>query len=298
MELKVQEPKLPEQILFNYEELKTELTEKVEKYKTMVYTEDQIKEAKADKASLNKLKKALNDERIRREKEYMAPFNVFKKQINEIIAIIDEPVGIIDQQVKEFEEKRKRDKSIQIGSIWMSKENRPSWLKLHEISDDRWLNVSVSLKSIEEEIDEKLEKINNDLAIIQELPEFSFEAVDEYKRTRDLNKAISEGKRLAELQKRKQEAEEAKAKAEEEAKAKAAAEAKAEKEAQPEPTPEIKPEEPQQGWHQPDPEPEEKQEAGQWVAFQALLTVENAHKLKAFFDNNNIEFRRIKTWEN
>lgn len=296
MELKVQEPKLPEHILFNYEELKTELTEKVEKYKTMVYTEDQIKEAKADKASLNKLKKALNDERIRREKEYMAPFNVFKKQINEIIAIIDEPVGIIDQQVKEFEEKRKRDKSIQIGSIWMSKENCPSWLKLHEISDDRWLNVSVSLKSIEEEIDEKLEKINNDLAIIQELPEFSFEAVDEYKRTRDLNKAISEGKRLAELQKRKQEAEEAKAKAEEEAKAKAEAEAEAEK-AQPEPTPETKPEEPQHELHQPDPEPEAQQKEGQWVAFQALLTVENAHKLKAFFDNNNIEFRRIKTWE-
>lgn len=295
MELKVQEPKLPENILFNYEELKTELTEKVEKYKTMVYTDDEIKQAKADKASLNKLKKALNDERIRREKEYMAPFNVFKKQINEIIAIIDEPVGIIDQQVKEFEEKRKGEKTLEIGSIFTTKKNAPDFVRLWDLFEDRWLNVSVSLKSIEEEIDQKLEKINSDLAVLQQLPEFSFEAIDEYKRTRDLNKAISEGKRLAELQKRKQEAEEAKAKAEEEAKAKAAAEAE---KAQPEPTPEIKPEEQQQELHQPDPEPEEKQEAGQWVAFQALLTVENAHKLKAFFDNNNIEFRRIKTWEN
>ena len=297
MELKVQEPKLPENILFNYEELKKELTEKVEKYKTMVYTDDEIKQAKADKASLNKLKKALNDERIRREKEYMAPFNVFKKQINEIIAIIDEPVGIIDQQVKEFEEKRKGEKTLEIGSIFTTKKNARDFVRLRDLFEDRWLNVSVSLKSIEEEIDQKLEKINSDLAVLQQLPEFSFEAIDEYKRTRDLNKAISEGKRLAELQKRKQEAEEAKAKAEEEAKAKAAAEAE---KAQPEPTPEIKPEEPQQKLHQPDPEPEqeEKQEAGQWVAFQALLTVENAHKLKAFFDNNNIEFRRIKTWEN
>ena len=297
MELKVQEPKLPENILFNYEELKKELTEKVEKYKTMVYTDDEIKQAKADKASLNNLNKPLNDERIRREKEYMAPFNVFKKQINEIIAIIDEPVGIIDQQVKEFEEKRKGEKTLEIGSIFTTKKNAPDFVRLRDLFEDRWLNVSVSLKSIEEEIDQKLEKINSDLAVLQQLPEFSFEAIDEYKRTRDLNKAISEGKRLAELQKRKQEAEEAKAKAEEEAKAKAAAEAE---KAQPEPTPEIKPEEPQQKLHQPDPEPEqeEKQEAGQWVAFQALLTVENAHKLKAFFDNNNIEFRRIKTWEN
>ena len=51
--------------------MKQELTEKVSMYETLVYTDDQIKEAKADKAQLNKLKKALNDERIRIEKEYM-----------------------------------------------------------------------------------------------------------------------------------------------------------------------------------------------------------------------------------
>lgn len=74
MELKVNEYQLPEQILFNYEELKAELTEKVQHYETLVYTDDQIKEAKADRATLNKLKKALSDERIRREREYMQPF--------------------------------------------------------------------------------------------------------------------------------------------------------------------------------------------------------------------------------
>lgn len=71
MELKMHEYQLPEKILFNYEELKRELTEKVSHYETLVYTDDQIKEAKADKAALNKLKKALNDERIRREREYI-----------------------------------------------------------------------------------------------------------------------------------------------------------------------------------------------------------------------------------
>lgn len=67
MELKVNEVSIPEKIEFNYEQLKAELTEKVSLYETMVYTDDQIKQAKADKANLNKLKKALNDERIRRE---------------------------------------------------------------------------------------------------------------------------------------------------------------------------------------------------------------------------------------
>ena len=67
MELKVNEVQIPDAISFNYDELKQELAEKVSMYETMVYTEEQIKEAKADKASLNKLKKALNDERIKRE---------------------------------------------------------------------------------------------------------------------------------------------------------------------------------------------------------------------------------------
>ena len=93
MQLKMSDYQLPEKILFNYDELKQELLEKVSMYETLVYTDEQIKDAKADKAALNKLKKALNDERIRLEKEYMRPFNEFKGKINEIIAIIDKPAG-------------------------------------------------------------------------------------------------------------------------------------------------------------------------------------------------------------
>ena len=64
-----------------------------------MYTDDQIKNAKSDRADLNKLKKALNDERIRCEKEYMQPFNIFKAQIDGIIKIIDKPVELIVKQL-------------------------------------------------------------------------------------------------------------------------------------------------------------------------------------------------------
>ena len=110
MEFKVNEYQLPDKLTFNYEELKCELQEKVSHYETLVYTDDQIKEAKADRASLNKLKAALNDERIRREKEYMIPFNDFKAKVNEIIGIIDKPISVIDRQVKEYEDKKKAEK--------------------------------------------------------------------------------------------------------------------------------------------------------------------------------------------
>ena len=140
MELKVNEVAVPEQITFNYEELKQELTEKVSMYETLVYTDDQIKQAKADKANLNKLKKALNDERIRREREYMQPFNDFKQKINEIIGIIDKPVAVIDKQVKEYEEKQKSEKMEAIKEYWDNCDV-PEGLSFEKIFDNKWLNA-------------------------------------------------------------------------------------------------------------------------------------------------------------
>jgi len=57
MELKMDKYQLPEKISFNFEELKAELTAKVQMYETLVYTDDQIVEAKKDRANLNRLKK-------------------------------------------------------------------------------------------------------------------------------------------------------------------------------------------------------------------------------------------------
>ena len=94
-------------IEWNYEALKTELLSKLEDYKHLQYTAEQITMAKADRANLNNLKKALSDERIRRKKEFLEPFETFEKQVKELCNLIDEPVQLIDTQIKEVEEKEK-----------------------------------------------------------------------------------------------------------------------------------------------------------------------------------------------
>ena len=294
MELRVNEVTLPEQITFNYEELKAELTEKVSMYTNLVYTDEQIKEAKADKANLNKLKKALNDERIRREKEYMIPFNDFKAKINEIISIIDKPIAVIDTQVKAYEDKQKQDKLASIQEYYNSIEKPElQWLGLPAIYDEKWLNATVSMKSIHETINSRLEQIKNDLDTLADLPEFGFEATEVYKSTLDINKALNEGRRLAEIAKKKAE-HEAEMKAREEERARLAAEKEAweqaEREAQ-----KIHDEEAQFATeiiadgvpttHIPP--------AKQWVSFSALLSTEDAFALKEFFSNRNIEFKAI-----
>ena len=278
MELKVNEYQLPEQILFNYEELKAELTEKVQHYETLVYTDDQIKEAKADRATLNKLKKALSDERIRREREYMQPFNEFKSRINEIISIIDKPVAVIDKQIKEYEDTKKQEKLEEIKKLWSEME-APDGMTLDKVFNDRMLNSSFNMKHVKQCFIDAIDRFNRDMAVLVNLPEYSFEAQQEYISSLDQSKAMNEANRLSRLAKQKAEyeAEQERLRAEEEKKAvqpvvpdvDADSVSKVEKVT-------------------PDPIPTK-----QWVAFQALLSTEDALALKEFFNSRNIEFKAV-----
>lgn len=292
MELRVNEVAIPEKIDFNYEELKAELTSKVSFYETLVYTDDQIKDAKADKANLNKLKKALNDERIRREKEYMQPFNVFKAQINEIIGIIDKPIAVIDEQVKAFDEKRKAEKQKAIEELFATI-GFQNFVTLEKIQDPKWLNASVSMKSIEDQMRSKMYEIGNGVLTLSQLPEFGFEATEVFKETLDINKAISEAKRMSEIAKAKAEAE-ARRKAEEEAR-KAAEEArKAEEEPEEQRAAMVKAMTPPEEV-QPTPVQESQPEPQKMVVkFEVELTTEDATALREFFQSRNITFRAIK----
>lgn len=242
MEIEIKEYKLPAEIKFNFEELKQEVIAKCSLYESMVYTEDQIKDAKADKASLNKLKKALNDERLRLEREYMKPFESFKSQVKELCTLIDKPVALIDKQITAAEDKRKADKRVEIGSYFVTLD-RPEWLKLERIFNEKWLNTTYKLQDITAELDMTVTMINNNVATLNALPEFGFEALEEYKRTLDFNKALLEGQRLADIQKRKEAqkiAEENAQKAQEEAsKAKADELAKSEEKAEIKPISEL-----------------------------------------------------------
>lgn len=290
MELRVNEVAIPEKISFNYEELKAELTDKVAFYETLVYTDDQVKDAKADRATLNKLKKTLNDERIRREKEYMQPFNEFKAQVNEIIGIIDKPIAVIDKQVKEFEDQKKAKKQKDIEELFAGM-GFQSFVTLEKIWDPKWLNASTSMKSIEEQMRSRMYEIADDVLTLHNLPEFGFEALEIYKQTLDINKAIKEAQRMAEI---------AKAKAEAEAKKKAAEEArKAEEERKAQEIKEeqtvIVPAEPNEQAVTP-PEPVQSADSTperMLVRFEVLLTMEDAYALKEFFKSRNIEFKAI-----
>lgn len=275
MQLEVKPYELPQALSFNYDELKTALTEKVRFYETVVYGDDQIKQAKSDRADLNRLKKALDEERKRREKEYMVPFNEFKDKINEIIAIIDKPVSIIDAQVKEYEQKKKDEKRELIKAEF-ERFGFPEYITLEKVWDDSWLNTTCSMARIKEEFKTIAYRDEQAMQMFENLPEYNFEAAEYYKQNLDITAAVAKAHEMARIAK-------AKKAAEEEAARSAAI------------TEQVKPEEIPMN----DPEPAEADEEPAeiercWVKFEAFLSVEEAKELNAFFKYNKIAFRPIK----
>ena len=255
MELRVNTPTFPEVIEFNFEELKTEITERASAYVNLVYTEGQIQEAKKDRAALNKFVKALSDERIKVKKECLKPYEDFEAKIKELDGIVSAAIQNIDSQIKAVEEQEKAEKLERIKELWETIEH-PAEMTFDHVYEGKFMNKSCSMATIKQYLENAVERFNSDLAALQNLPEFSFEAIEVYKQTLDMHKAISEGKRLAEIQKKK-------------------AEAQAEQERLEAESATDLPTEPLK----------------QWVSFKALLTTEDAFALKDFFAARNIEFR-------
>ena len=211
-------------IKWNKEELEAAVRYKIAAYQNVVYTEDNMKQAKADRAELNKLTKAIEERRKMVKKIINEPYDVFEAELKEILALIQEPVGIIDRQVKVFEDQQKEEKkkSIQesydevIGDL-------AEVLPFERVFDSQYLNQTYKLATAQAEVKAKVEKVRTDLETIDSLEsKYKLNAKDVYIKTLDLSKALAENKRLSDLEE-KLEAEKRR-KAEEEAERKRLAE--------------------------------------------------------------------------
>ena len=274
MEFKIMNPQeslIAQEIQWNNKELKQEISAKMADYENLVFTEETIKDAKKDRANLNKLKTAFEDERKRIKKLYLDPYNKFEAQIKEVVALIEKPISLIDKQIKEVEENKKLQKRADIEKMFAEIGFQP-FVTLEKIWDPKWLNATVTLSSIETRMKEIMFEIGSDVHTIKSLPEFSFEAMEEYKQSLSLVQAINEGQRLVEIQERAA-AEEAERKAVEKALAEAVAE---EMEAPAKPVEVI-------------------QEPVYTLDFRVTATKEQLDLLKGFLRQNNITYGPVPT---
>ena len=180
----------------NAEQIRDLVKSAASQYKAENYNEENVDVAKADKTKLNKAKKALNDERIKLEKAFNAPFEEFKTIINEAIGYINEAVGQIDVVIKDVDEKAKKQKREECEKIAEKCGIEECGIKLDLIWNDKWLNKTTSLKAVEKEINERISQFKADLETLKSFAEDYDALVVRYKENLDLNATVAYANQL------------------------------------------------------------------------------------------------------
>lgn len=276
----------PAEIGFNFEELKAELTERLNHYNTLVVTEDAIKEAKTDLANLRKLKEAIETRRKEVKKQCMAPYDAFDKQVKELTSLIDAPVAAINGQVKTFEEQEKQKKYEEIAVKY--DELVPDAIKeiipLQRILDQTWLNKTTSMKKITEAIETRVSRTNVDLALIEGAnPKYMAAVRSKYIETLDVATAMDYQDELAAAEELFRQQEEARAQREAQRAAWASQTHHEEKK------PPVAVQEPHR-----EPAPQCSQEGKLYsLRLEFHLTMDQANALKRFLADSEIKYTKI-----
>ncbi|MBQ9168903.1 MAG: DUF1351 domain-containing protein [Oscillospiraceae bacterium] len=266
---------LPAEITFNFDELKTELEERLDYYNHLVVTEDTIKESKADRAKLNKLRDAIDTRRKEIKKACMAPYTAFETKVKELTALIDAPVAAIDNQLKVFEDQRKEEKMQLIVDCYdtLVSNTIKDIIPLERIFSEKWLNATMSMTKIEDEFIMWGKRVSADLIALDTVePEYKAAVRAKYIETLDVTAALDHKKALQEAAEAFRAREEAKATQE------------ATKAAAPEMAPRIEPQAaPEHG----------RTEKRYALRLEFHLTMAQANNLKKFLAEAGIEYTKI-----
>lgn len=159
---------IPKTVGFNYEELKRDLATNLSKYQNMVVTEETTKDARTDRAKLNKLRATIDRNRIDIKKEWNKPYVEFENKVKDLISMIDKPIDAIDGQIKVYEDKKREQKQADVKAIYSEliddlKDIVP-YERIHQAS---WLNAGSSLKMVRSGMADIISAIRTDLSLIQ-----------------------------------------------------------------------------------------------------------------------------------
>lgn len=207
---------------WNKEQIKEAVVNITEQYRGLSYTEEQLQEAKADRAKLNAMKKDISDRRVQVKQALLEPYEKFEAEVNEVVALIDEPIAMIDKQIVAYEERTKKEKRQALEDFFeKSMVDIPVLITFDKIFNPKWLNRTASLSSCKKEIKKAIEDIVADVSAIRSSlsGKYSVYAEEYYmKREMNLSKALSEANHIQEMDKKAEEEEQKRAKIEEEAK--------------------------------------------------------------------------------
>lgn len=194
--VRVEHPELPA-IRWNETEVQQNLTEMLAAYTGRVYTPETIKDAKADRAAVNKLDKQLSDAARSAKAFYMKPLEEFLQSTKQMQTRCKAVSGAIDQQVKAVEEAERQDKADALRAVYADciGELR-EMIPFDRLLVPQWLNKTYDLAKASRELRKSVETRREELRLIRENCGEDAEAcTTEYLRGLNLNAALVEHSR-------------------------------------------------------------------------------------------------------
>lgn len=174
----------------NASELLPDIQEGLKHYNYVV-DEGNYKKAKTDRAALNNLVKLVSDKRKQVENDVFAQWIQDKKDIMQVEKTIKAASDKLGDGINEVDNAEKELKRNQIKELWESMTNNKYPFEL--VFEERYLNKSVKAKEIEESLNNKFLKAEEQLSFIEaSLPEDELQAeqvIQLFCKTLDLSKA-------------------------------------------------------------------------------------------------------------
>ena len=221
VQVKIQVPAIPEPT-GNLDEVQANIDTLLASYTRRVYTAEEIKSAKDDRAQVNKWDKQLAEAAKAIKDKYLEKVDPLLDRIAEMRGQVKQVSAAIDHQVKAVEESEREEKRKALEQIYQEAAGADlsPIVPFDSLLDRRWLNKTTPLSTAGRELRKLLEQRREELRIIRETCGDDAEAcIAEYTRDFLLNDALREYQRRKDLRLAAAQAEAARAAAEQARKA-------------------------------------------------------------------------------
>ncbi len=187
-------------INFNYEEVKKDIMAVSQYAKSLVFSDEQISQAKEIRAKLNALITNIKGETTAIRKKSLEMCSEAEKQLKELAAIAEEGKTNIESQIKCFEEKQDQEKREAIANIFnvlVVAKQLDKLITLEKLWNEKWLNKGYKIDVIEKEISDALDNASTAIKLIASLKTpYELHLTDYFIRCLDINATLAEKVRL------------------------------------------------------------------------------------------------------
>lgn len=196
------------QIEDNINDVKEYALKLSEYYNIKEFDEETLKDAKTERAEVNKFKDKVADFRKEITNKFNEPLEKFTTTAKETEKILKETYDTINSQIKAYEEKKKAEKEEEVKSYFneLCEAEEIDFVNYEQSNIN--VTLSATMKSLKEQAKKFVDKIVDDINLINST-QFVDEIMIEYKKDLNVSRAITEvNNRHAELEKVKKQKEE------------------------------------------------------------------------------------------